>query len=307
MAFLARHDPITELPNRTAVLTHLRGLIEGGRQGTVFYVAIQGLRRIGDTLGHAVAEKLLRVAGERLEEVHGGTRVVGAWGGADFVVVRADDACGGQDTLSEALALALSLREAIEAPFRIDGNELALDCRIGMACFPTHGDIAARVVQRAGLAVFAGRARSDSGLTVFDPEMEDAVGRRHILERELRHAVERDELRLVYQPKIDLATDRVIGMEALVRWQHPDLGLVSPAQFIPVAEETGVIVAIGEWVLREACRHRRWSWKSPKRRSWAMSRMPSGCSTNGTTWGPRSPSTISAPGIRRWGIYGNCP
>lgn len=257
MAFLARHDPITELPNRTAVLTHLRGLIEGGRQGTVFYVAIQGLRRIGDTLGHAVAEKLLRVAGERLEEVRGGTRMVGAWGGADFVVVRADDACGGQDILGEALSLALSLRETIEAPFRIDGNELALDCRIGMACFPTHGDIAARVVQRAGLAVFAGRARSDSGLTVFDPEMEDAVGRRHILERELRHAVERDELRLVYQPKIDLATDRVIGMEALVRWQHPDLGLVSPAQFIPVAEETGVIIAIGEWVLREACRQTR--------------------------------------------------
>lgn len=256
MAFLARHDPITELPNRTALLSHLRSLMEAGGRGVVFYVAIQGLRRIGDTLGHAVAEKLLRVAGERLEESRGGARMVGAWGGADFVVVCGDEgdtACCRRD----AAALAHTLREAIEEPFRIDGNELALDCRVGMAAFPADGAVAARVVQRAGLAVFAGRARADAGVTLFDPEMEDAVSRRHVLERELRHAVERDELRLFYQPKIDLGTGRVIGMEALVRWQHPELGMVSPAQFIPVAEDTGVIVAIGDWVLREACRQTR--------------------------------------------------
>ncbi|SOD90709.1 EAL domain-containing protein [Caenispirillum bisanense] len=257
MAFLARHDPITELPNRTALITRLTTMIDEGRGGLALYVAIQGLRRIGDTLGHAVAEKVLRAAGERLEEASGGRAVVGAWGAADFLVLceNMDGVCdysadSGQD-------LATALREAIEEPFHVDGNELVLDCRIGVSRFPEHGALAPRVVQRAGLAVFAGRVRGDAGVTVFHAEMEEAIGRRHVLERELRHAVERGQLRLLYQPKIDLASGRVAGMEALVRWQHPELGLVSPAQFIPVAEDTGVIVAIGDWVMTEACRQTR--------------------------------------------------
>lgn len=257
MAFLARHDPITELPNRTALITRLTTMIEEGRGGIALYVAVQGLRRIGDTLGHAVAEKVLRAAGERLEEASGGRAVVGAWGAADFLVLcenieGASESCG-----DSGHGLADALRAAIEEPFHVDGNELVLDCRIGVSRFPDHGSLAPRVVQRAGLAVFAGRARGDAGVTVFHPEMEEAVGRRHVLERELRHAVERDQLRLLYQPKIDLASGRVSGMEALVRWHHPDLGMVSPAQFIPVAEDTGVIVAIGDWVMTEACRQTR--------------------------------------------------
>ena len=254
MAFLARHDPITELPNRTALVARLHTMIEEGRGGLALYVAVQRLRRIGDTLGHAVAEKVLRAAGERLEESTAGHGVVGAWGAADFLVLceNIDGGCnfcadGGQK-------LAAAMRAALEEPFHVDGNELVLDCRIGISRFPEHGRIPARVVQRAGLAVFAGRAGGDAGVTLFHPQMEEAIGRRHVLERELRHAIERHQLCLYYQPKIDLASGRVTGMEALVRWLHPDLGLVSPGQFIPVAEDTGLIVAIGDWVMQEACR-----------------------------------------------------
>lgn len=151
MTFLARHDPITELPNRSALLTHLRGLIESGDQGVVFYVALQGLRRIGDTLGYAVSEKLLRAAGERLNDVPKRGHMVGAWGGADFVVICADDGSA-PSCHEDAKRHAAALREAIEEPFHIDGNELALGCRVGMACYPSDGaDAAAWCSARAWL------------------------------------------------------------------------------------------------------------------------------------------------------------
>ncbi|MGC2855254.1 EAL domain-containing protein [Novispirillum sp. DQ9] len=248
LTWLAGHDPVTELPSRFAVRRAIEqrlGESAGGEGGTVVAVLLSGHRRLADLFGAAAAEKLLRQMGEAAEGLlapDGG--VLGAWGDAMLVAF----APGARDGAA-AERLARALRGALEGLWQVDGREVAMTCRIGAALAPEHGGTADTLVRRAALAA---SARGASPL--FTEALEAEAAEWHRLEGALRGALERDELRLLYQPKVELASGRMTGVEALMRWHHGEMGMVSPVRFIPIAEETGLIDAFGAWAVRQAAR-----------------------------------------------------
>lgn len=242
LSYLASHDPITGLPNRTALRLSItqHACCESG---SLLFLDVEGMSVVTDALGHAMAEKALRAVGEALSECVTDSAILGSWGGSEFVIA---GACP-PDVLAAAAA------SVFATPIACDGHELVLDCRMGSVRFPEDGTDAEQLVQRAGLAML-NAVRSGQVHAPFAAALEEAAARRHTLEGELRHAVERNQFVVYYQPKLSLETEQVIGMEALLRWIHPTMGFVSPGHFIPVAEDTGAIVGIGEWVLEQACR-----------------------------------------------------
>lgn len=244
LAHMATHDPITGLPNRAGLRQKLDGALKRGEKGHLLFVAIDGLGAVNDSLGHVMGEKLIHAVGQRLKSSLPVDAMPATWGSAEFVIVLPEN-----DDLPHWTALCVSL---FAEPFVVDDNELVLSCAVGSCAFPEDGGESDLLIRRAGQAVFFARQR---GLTHcrFITELEDTANRRNHLERELRGATDRGEMQVYYQPKISLADQSVIGMEALLRWFHPELGFISPAHFIPVAEETGAVVAIGEWVMQQAC------------------------------------------------------
>ncbi|MGC2856384.1 putative bifunctional diguanylate cyclase/phosphodiesterase [Novispirillum sp. DQ9] len=243
LARVARTDPITGLPNRRAVREELADQLCTG-VGSLLFLAVRGITRVNDALGYTVGEQLLRACGERLKAVMPYGAVVGAWGGSQFVIVGPGvDA----STLSHEVACAFA------QPFEIEDSELLLDCSIGSCRFPADGSDPDRLVQRAALALFHGSRQEGIRHRPFSPGMEEEANHRLALERDLRTAVRDGQLLLHYQPKVLLNGGAAKGMEALLRWRHPVLGMVSPADFVPLAEETGAIVGIGQWVLHAAC------------------------------------------------------
>lgn len=238
---MATHHSITGLPNRAGVRHTLAEYLHDQR-GRLVFLVVDGLGAVNDSLGHVVGEQALRSVGERLSEVCPPGGFVASWSNNEFIIVLPPDNRDWETICDIAFA----------RPFAVDGNELVLDYASGSVQFPQDGDEGDLLIQRAGLAMFFARQRGVSSCA-FNSELEDTARRRLQLERELRGAIERRELQVYYQPKVALSDGRVVGMEALLRWFHPELGFVSPAQFIPIAEETGAIVGIGEWVMRQAC------------------------------------------------------
>ncbi|MCE5180864.1 MAG: EAL domain-containing protein [Betaproteobacteria bacterium] len=249
---LAHHDALTNLPNRMLLLERLgHALVHAHRQGSLVVVMFLDLDRfkiINDTLGHAVGDQLLKVIAGRLAECVREDDTVARLGGDEFIILLEDVV-----SIQSVAGVAQKLIHALETPVVMDHQEMFVTTSIGISVYPDDGDSADALIQHADTAMYRAKERGRNNYQFFTADMNARAFERLAMENSLRHALERNEFLLHYQPQVDTKTRRITGMEALLRWQHPDFGLVSPAQFIPIAEETGLIVQIGEWALRAAC------------------------------------------------------
>jgi diguanylate cyclase (GGDEF)-like protein len=250
LAWLAAHDPITLLANRTRLREVLDQRLQSGEGGLLLFVSVEGVGGINDALGHAMGEAVLRAVGRRLRAALPEDGMAASWGGSDFLLM--EPACPAGEEGGCASDMAAKVLRAFEEPLCVEGNDFVLDARIGSCLFPDDGTSSEALIQRAGLAVLHASQRKRPH-RAFSSDLEESAARRHVMERELRGAVDRQEFQVFYQPKVSLRDGRPVGMEALLRWTHPDLGTVSPGHFIPLAEETGAVVQIGEWVMTQAC------------------------------------------------------
>ena len=253
---LAHYDALTDLPNRAKFHEHLREQLDTivhGEELAVHYIDIDEFKGVNDALGHLVGDELLKSVAESLRRCAGPTDFVARLGGDEFAIVQS--AVTSQDQVSELVARVFA---AIRTPFDCMGHHLTTDASIGIALAPGHGNALDQILKNADMAMYAAKSAGRRTYRFFEPEMDAKVRERRQLEIDLRHAIAQGGLEggleVYYQPCVSLKDDRITGCEALVRWRHPERGMVSPAEFIPIAEDTGLIDQIGEWVLSTACR-----------------------------------------------------
>ncbi len=246
----ALHDALTGLPNRTLLADRFEQALRAGTRNSsttaLLLIDLDRFKEVNDTLGHHVGDQLLAQIGPRLAGALRGADTVARLGGDEFAVLLPD-----VDGLSGALDVASRLRQALAEAFRVEGVDLDIDASIGVVISGAHGAHAQTLLQRADIAMYVAKQQK-RGVVVYDPENDDHSPERLSLLGQLRRGIERGELFLQYQPKIDLKTREVVGVEALVRWQHPDRGMVPPNDFIPLAEHTGLIGPLTEAVLNMA-------------------------------------------------------
>ncbi|MDA9498079.1 bifunctional diguanylate cyclase/phosphodiesterase [Bradyrhizobium sp. CCBAU 11357] len=251
IAHLAHYDALTDLPNRVLLRGHLERRVAELAQGKPFailYIDVDEFKGVNDSHGHEVGDELLRQVASRLRACVSGNDMVARLGGDEFAIVKA-----ATSDPAELTALAETILKALRAPVDCKGHEIPTDASIGIAIAPDHGDNLDDLLKRADLAMYAAKSEGRRTFRLFAPEYDAKARQRRQLELDLRQALARGEFEVHYQPLVDLTANVVTGCEALLRWRHPERGMVSPAEFIPVAEDTGLIGEIGEWVLKQAC------------------------------------------------------
>jgi diguanylate cyclase (GGDEF)-like protein/PAS domain S-box-containing protein len=258
LAYLAEHDGLTDLPNRALLndrLTQAIALAHRHKQKLgLLFLDLDRFKHINDSLGHSVGDRLLQSVARRLSACVRSSDTISRQGGDEFVILLSE-----MTHAQDAAIVADKVLRALRSPHLIDRHQLYVTGTIGIVTFPDDGTESETLMKNADIAMYHAKAAGRDNFEFFKPDMNTRAVARHFLEEDLRHAVEQQQFVLLYQPKIDLHTGSIIGVEALIRWRHAQRGLVSPAEFIPVAEECGFIVPIGRWVIRAACQQaRKW-------------------------------------------------
>jgi diguanylate cyclase (GGDEF)-like protein len=248
---LAHYDPLTDLPNRALFherLKHELTRIKPSEQLAVLYIDIDEFKSVNDTLGHLIGDELLKSVAVSLSRCVRGSDFVARLGGDEFAVVQT-----AVKTEAQVRDLAERIFDAIRTPYECLGHQVTTDASIGVALAPQHGIDLHQILKNADLAMYAAKSAGRRTYRFFEPDMDAQVKARRLLELDLRQAISDGALEVYYQPCLGLQDNKITGCEALLRWRHPVRGMVSPAEFIPIAEETGLINQIGEWVLTTAC------------------------------------------------------
>ncbi len=251
IAHLAHHDAVTELPNRVLFREHMNEVVDRAREGraaALLYLDLDRFKHVNDTLGHPIGDALLRGVAERLRACAAPHDVVARLGGDEFAIIQV-----AAEQPAAASRLAGQLVQKLRMPFDIAGHQVVVGTSIGIAMAPRDGADPDGLLKAADMALYRAKDTGRGQFCFFDAEMYDKIQQRRSLELDIRGALAAGQISLVYQPFVDLTEGRLIGCEALMRWTHPIRGMVPPSEFIPLAEEIGLISTLGEWALREAC------------------------------------------------------
>jgi len=256
---LATHDVLTELPNRHLLIDRMHHAVEHSRrinkQTGILFMDLNRFKQVNDSLGHDIGDLLLKEVSARLKKVVRETDTVARLGGDEFVIVLDD-----LSSIERMATVAQAILDCIAAPVKLAGHELSISTSIGGSVFPKDGHDVATLLKHADLAMYQAKELGSGSFRFYDPDMNIKILERLLTESALQRALEKGEFIIYYQPRVCVVRKAIIGVEALVRWNHPEKGLIAPADFIPLAEEIGMISAIGEWVLRTACAQNR-AWQ----------------------------------------------